>query len=157
SDLLTAVDYASTHANVVSMSWGSNEFLAETGTSYDGHFANHPGVTFVASAGDSGGPTEWPSVSANVVAVGGTTLTTQADGTYVGESGWGAGSRSWYFGGSSGGISAYESKPSYQSGVTQSATKRTGPDVAYDADPNSGFYVHDSNNGGWWDVGGTSA
>src|SRR5262249_22523541 len=50
SDMLTAVDYAAAHANVVSMSWGSGEFQGETGTSYDGHFANHPGVTFVASS-----------------------------------------------------------------------------------------------------------
>src|SRR5207253_256837 len=58
---------------------------------------------------------------------------------------------------SGGGISAYESKPSYQSSVTQSATKRTNPDVAYNADPNTGVYVYDSSYYGWWSVGGTSA
>jgi hypothetical protein len=148
SDLLTAVDYAAAHANIVSMSWGSGEFLAETGASFDGHFANHPSVTFVAAAGDSGAPPEWPSISPNVLAVGGTTLKTQSDGTYLSESAWSSGG---------GGISAYEPKPSYQSSVTQSATNRTGPDVAYNADPNTGYYVYDYYNGGWWDVGGTSA
>jgi hypothetical protein len=148
SDLLTAVDYAAAHANIVSMSWGSGEFLAETGASYDGHFANHPGVTFVAAAGDSGAPPEWPSISPNVLAVGGTTLKTQSDGTYLSESAWSSGG---------GGVSAYEPKPAYQSGVTQSATNRTGPDVAYNADLNTGYYVYDYYNGGWWDVGGTSA
>jgi hypothetical protein len=56
SDLLAAVDYASAHASVVSMSWGGGEFSAETSSSYDGHFSNHPGVTFVAASGDSGKP-----------------------------------------------------------------------------------------------------
>lgn len=51
NDLLAAVDYASGHANVVSMSWGANEFSNEA--SYDGHF-NKTGVVFTASSGDSG-------------------------------------------------------------------------------------------------------
>ena len=63
---------------------------------------------------------------------------------------------SYLFGGSGGGISSYESQPSYQNGVvTQSTTKRTSPDVAYNADPNTGFYVYDG--GSWYAVGGTSA
>ena len=41
SDLLSAVSYASAHANVVSMSWGSPEFLSEI--SYDKYFTT-PGV-----------------------------------------------------------------------------------------------------------------
>ena len=52
-------------------------------------------------------------------------------------------------------------QPSYQNGVvTQSTTKRTNPDVAYDADPNTGFPVYDSYNNGtsapWAQFGGTS-
>jgi subtilase family serine protease len=104
SDLMRAVDYAAAHAHVVSMSWGSGEFSDETGQSYDSHFANHPGVTFVASAGDSGAPPEWPAISPNVLSVGGTTLTIQSNGTYVSEKGWNSGG---------GGISAYEPKPPY--------------------------------------------
>ena len=49
--LMQAVEYAASHANVVSMSWGSSEFSGET--SYDSVFASYPNVTFVASAGDS--------------------------------------------------------------------------------------------------------
>jgi subtilase family serine protease len=78
SALLGAVDYATNHgAQVVSMSWGSNEFSGET--AYDFHF-NHPGVTYVASAGDVGGVTEWPAVSPNVVSVGGTSLKVDTSG-----------------------------------------------------------------------------
>ncbi len=45
-------------------------------------------------------------------------------------------------------------RPSYQNGF-QSSTNRGVPDVAYDADPNSGIYVLD--NGSYYEVGGTSA
>jgi hypothetical protein len=148
NDLLNAVDYATNHgASVVSMSWGSGEFSGET--SYDSHFA-HSGVTYVASAGDSGSVAEWPAVSPSVVAVGGTTLKLDSSGNYLGEGGWS---------GSGGGISAYESKPAYQSNVPQSSTQRTSPDVGYDGDPNTGFAVYDSyaGGGGWGQYGGTSA
>ena len=65
--------------------------------------------------------------------------------------------------GSGGGLSKYESEPSYQTtyGVSGANGKRVVPDVSYDADPNSGVSVYDSTpySGakGWWQVGGTSA
>jgi len=147
TSLLSAVDYATTHgAQVVSMSWGSGEFSGEA--AYDSHFL-HTGVTYVASSGDAGSVTEWPAVSPNVIGVGGTSLNVDASGNYISESAWTD---------SGGGVSAYESKPSYQSGVTLSATKRTSPDLGYDADPNTGFWVYDSYHaGGWGEYGGTSA
>jgi subtilase family serine protease len=147
-DLLSAVNYARNQVgvSVVSMSWGAGEFSGEG--SYDSYFttpAGHSGVTFVASSGDSGAPASWPSISSNVLAVGGTTLTLGAGNVYGGEKGWS---------GSGGGYSPYESEPSYQRGF-QNTGHRSNPDVAYDADPYSGFYVCD--NGGWYAVGGTSA
>ena len=147
-DLLSAVNYARNQVgvSVVSMSWGAGEFSGEG--SYDSYFttpAGHSGVTFVASSGDSGAPASWPSISSNVLAVGGTTLTLGASGAYAGEKGWS---------GSGGGYSPYESEPSYQRGF-QNTGHRSNPDVAYDADSYSGFYVCD--NGGWYAVGGTSA
>ena len=161
SNLFSAVDYARNQSGVVavSMSWGGGEFSSES--SYDYHFttpAGHiggsglaGGITFVASSGDSGAPPEYPAISPNVLAVGGTSLTLNADNTWNNETGWSS---------SGGGISAYESKPTYQSSVTQSSTKRTGPDVAYDADPNTGIYVYDSYSyqglSGWIVFGGTS-
>lgn len=154
-NLLTAVDYARNQAGVavVSMSWGAGEFSSET--AYDSYFttpAGHAPVSFVASSGDSGGSTIWPAVSPNVLGVGGTTLTTDSAGDYLGESGWS---------GSGGGISLYESKPSYQSSVTLSSTQRTSPDVAYNANPYTGFGVYSSvsynGQSGWFQVGGTSA
>jgi subtilase family serine protease len=154
ADLNAAVDYARhlQGMSVVLMSYGAREFGGETG--FDGHFTTptgHAGVTFVASSGDAGAPALYPAVSRNVLAVGGTTLRIDSEGHYLGETGWS---------GSGGGLSRYESQPSYQHGVvTQSGTQRGSPDVAFDADPNSGVAVCDSFDdpgGPWLQVGGTS-
>jgi len=152
TDLLAAVDYARSRPDVVavSMSWGASEFSTES--SYDSHFTSNYGAIFFASSGDSGAGVIWPSTSPNVVAVGGTTLT--FSGALVSETAWS---------GSGGGLSKYESEPSYQTtyGVSGANGKRAVPDVSYDADPNSGVSVYDSTpySGatGWWQVGGTSA
>ena len=163
SDLYRAVDYARSQPGVttVSMSWGRREFSGEA--SYDSHFqtpSGHAGVTFVASSGDYGAPPSYPAISPNVLAVGGTKLQLDTAGNYLGETGWSRGSDSWDPTlASGGGISQYELNPSYQNGT--SYAKRTNPDVAYDADPNTGFAVYDTYNNGTatpWDAyGGTSA
>ncbi|HEY8749155.1 MAG TPA: LEPR-XLL domain-containing protein [Tepidisphaeraceae bacterium] len=146
TDLMAAVNYAKTGASVVSMSWGSAEFSGES--SYDSSFAAS-NVTFVASAGDTGGQKEWPAESPNVVGVGGTTLS-NSGGTYVSETGWSS---------SGGGTSTQEGIPAYQSALGY--LHRSSPDVGYDADPNSGFAVYDSYRNqsqvGWMVFGGTSA
>jgi subtilase family serine protease len=150
ADLLKAVDTAANYTGVaaVSMSWGSSEFSNES--SYDSNFTTpggHTGVTFVASSGDSGGVVEWPAASPNVLSVGGTTLSLNSDNTWKSETAWS---------GSGGGVSRYESSPSYQSGMGYS--KRATPDVSYDANPNSGFDIYDTYGyGGVMGVGGTSA
>jgi hypothetical protein len=152
SDLLTAVDYASAHANVVSMSWGGGEYFGENSSGNDGHFVR-PGVAFVASSGDSGAPVSWPASSPDVLAVGGTALYLGANNAWSSETGWS---------GSGGGPSAYEAQPSYQLGVVTQTAMRANPDVAYDASPSTGFAVADTfpyngSNLGWVQVGGTSA
>lgn len=166
NDLMTAVDYARNAANVsvVSMSWGGSEFFSWNGseftgqTQYDAYFttpSGHQGVTFVAAAGDSGAISgvQWPASSPNVLAVGGTSLyvADQTTGTYYTENSWD---------GTSGGFSQVEFEPTYQSNV-QTSGARTTPDVAYDADPGTGFDVYDSvayqGVSGWQVVGGTSA
>ena len=143
TDLIAAVNYANTlGAKQVSMSWGGNEFPSETG--YDSIFL--PSITYTASSGDSGAGVIWPAASPNVVAVGGTTLNTDAAGNVLSQSAWS---------GSGGGVSAYESVPTFQSGwIPSGSTKRGVPDVAYDADPTTGVSVN--YNGGWMTIGGTS-
>ena len=153
SNLLKAVDVAVQNgASVVSMSWGGSEFSTET--SYDNHFAVN-GVTFTASSGDSGNGVEYPAASPGVLAVGGTTLNIDSSGNYLGETAWS---------GSGGGQSSYENEPLYQANYpipNDSVGKRGVPDVAYDADPNTGFPVYDTvsylGQTGWFQVGGTSA
>lgn len=146
-DLLAGVSYAANHASVVSMSWGGGEFSGET--SYDYHF-DAPHVTFIASSGDSG-TVQWPAVSPNVLAVGGTDLIINTSGGYLGETAWN---------GSGGGVSRYESLPGYQSGIAFDG-KRNSPDVAAVADPATGLYLYDSvpyqGYAGWYQMGGTSA
>lgn len=154
TDLLAAVNIAShlPGVSVVSMSWGSGEFASET--SVDFNFTTpvgHAGVTFIASSGDSGAAAGYPAISPNVLAIGGTTLTVDSAGNFL-ESGWS---------GSGGGLSAYEVQPAYQKSlVKQSTTKRTNPDVAFDADPNTGVPVYDTFSNGtsspWSQIGGTS-
>ncbi len=153
SNLMAAEDYAKTHAQYVSNSWGGSEFSSES--SYDSHFAQS-GVSFFVSSGDSGLPAQYPSASPNVISVGGTTLQFSGS-TFTSETGWSSGG---------GGCSAYETATSSQSSFSQYGQvncggKRATPDVSLDADPNSGVSVYDSvsynGQSGWFTVGGTSA
>jgi subtilase family serine protease len=152
SSLFTGVNYAAAHAHVVSLSWGTSEFTGEN--SFDSSF-NKSGVTFTAAAGDSGTGVIYPAASPYVLAVGGTTLSLDASGNRT------AAETAWN--GSGGGISGAENEPGYQANYPIPATggARGVPDVAYDADPNTGFYVYDTTpyygQSGWFIVGGTSA
>ncbi len=123
------------------------------------------GQTMFASAGDTGsfcpvGPAavngvpagapfvNYPASSPYVVAVGGTTLLANADGNYNSEI-------AWYAGG--GGVSVFEASPFWQAkAVPALATTamRGVPDIAMDADPNTGATVYV--NGVAETVGGTS-
>ena len=99
---------------------------------------------------DSGVPSvEYPASSPYVVAVGGTTLLTNNDGSYNTEVSWTGGG---------GGTSLFETAPSWQTGVVPAsalvATLRGVPDVAMDADPNTGATV--ISNGSATVIGGTS-
>jgi subtilase family serine protease len=153
ANLMAAEDYAKTHAQYVSNSWGGSEFSGET--SYDSHFVQS-GVSFFVSSGDAGTPAEYPSASPNVISVGGTTLNFSG-GTFASETGWS---------GSGGGCSVYEAATSAQAGLNtfgqvNCGNSRGTPDVSLDADPSSGVSVYDSvryqGQKGWFTVGGTSA
>jgi hypothetical protein len=128
--------------SVVSMSWNLPEFSGET--LLDHVFttpAGHQGVTFVAAAGDNGPAATYPASSPNVLAVGGTTLT-----SYGVETPWN---------GSGGGVSGYEPAPSYQAHAGIAGAGRDTPDVAFNANPATGVAVDDG--GSWFVMGGTSA
>ena len=148
ANLLKAVDYAAKQKGVsaISMSWGGKEFPEET--TLDAHFKSISNAPFFASSGDNGAGASWPASSPNVIGVGGTSLTLSTSGALIKESAWQ---------GSGGGVSAYEKAPAFQLAyvISRSGGMRAIPDVAYDADPATGFpIVH---NGTWRTVGGTSA
>ncbi len=104
----------------------------------------HTGITFVAAAGDAA-ETMHPAAYSGVVGVGGTSLTLNSNDTYNSETVWSQ---------TGGGPSTIFSEPAYQEGVQQSGWRET-PDVAFDADPNTGLDVVAG--GGGYVVGGTSA
>lgn len=157
TDLYAAVTKAVTLVQAagggeVSMSWGGSEFSTES--SYDSKFTG-ANVVFFASSGDSEG-TIYPSVSPNVVAVGGTTISRNPSTlAFQGELVWEDGG---------GGYSAFEPRPAFQSAIAALvSTKRGVPDVAAIGNPRTGVWVYDSydnTSGGalyaWNIFGGTS-
>jgi subtilase family serine protease len=146
SALSTAVDRAvAGGAQVVSMSWGADEFATQT--TYDSHF-NVPGVKFVAASGDAGYGPGWPAATARVVAAGGTTLNLDSTNHRATETAWS---------GTGSGCSAYEAKPAWQHDT--GCTRRTLTDAAAVADPATGLAVYSTYTpygSGWFQVGGTS-
>ena len=135
----------------VSMSWGDVEFSGET--AYDSYMTT-PGVVYFAASGDTPGP-GYPCVSPNVVCAGGTSDSrNEFTGNLIGQI-------TWQDGG--GGISSYETTPSYQAALAKQLGGQRGvPDVSADSNPYTGVWVYDSYlapPGGynWYVVGGTSA
>lgn len=143
------------------------------------------GVTVFASSGDGGaydcqssflgglfggggsGPAvDFPAASPYVIGVGGTTLTSTRRAANNGgnwhESAWSCTSASDCNGslltsgrgGSGGGVSTVFAKPGYQSSIA--GGMRMVPDIAADADPGTGFVLYTSQEGGTFQVGGTS-
>lgn len=115
------------------------------------------GQTMFVSSGDNGGycnnfvdtngapggapMVEWPAASPYVVAVGGTDLFSNADGTYLGETSWEAGG---------GGLSQFEYSPYWESPAQPVGTTAVGyslrgvPDIAMDASIETGYLVYSS-------------
>lgn len=146
SDLGTAVNAAvSLGADYVSNSYGGSESSSDA--TADADFYEHPGVAVTASAGDDGFGVEYPAASQFVTAVGGTSLTTASNARGWNETVWD---------GSGSGCSREEAKPSWQTDT--GCARRTNNDVSAVADPNTGVAVFDTfSEGGWLEVGGTSA
>jgi subtilase family serine protease len=152
-DLFQAVQVATNlGATVVTMSWGGPEVPVL-------HIFEPllvvPGVTFVAGSGDDGNGSFYPAVSPNVIAAGGTRLPLDRNGDRVGaETAWT---------GSGGGISQHLPEPSYQANhpIPSTGGFRGFPDIAYNADPETGvaMYLSHTIDGdkGWMTIGGTSA
>ncbi len=149
---------ADDQASVINMSFGGCESAMRADGSLGAgdailKLAEAQGQTFSASSGDGGaqscdsynpGDREWPASSPYVIAVGGTTLSTDAHYNYIGET-------AWVHGG--GGPSNFEDKPSWQANVVPGLTRGV-PDLAFDADGLSGAVI--IKNGNPITIGGTS-
>lgn len=158
SPLLSAVDYArnqTINPDVVgiSMSWGFSEYSGEINDDF--HFNSSKAVFFACSMDYGYGYNVYPAASPNVIAVGGTSLTFNADGSVASETGW---SRSGGF------RSFYEKCPIYQQAYGGNETElvyayRAVPDVSFFADSNPGVPIYtsyDPSNVGWNTFSGTS-
>ena len=163
NDLVTLTNTAvNKGASVVSMSFGFGGGAgADDEATLDAAY-NRSGVTFVASSGDSG-VFSYPASSPHVIGVGGTSLVINngvntgyvnaTGGTYGGETTWNNAD-----GSGGGGVDPNEPIPAYQLGLTSAAslTNRNVPDLAFDADPETGQDIV-LNGTAYGYVGGTSA
>jgi kumamolisin len=144
-------------SKIVNYSWGGCEpqLTAQHRQDMQAVFARAvaQGVNIFVATGDTGSDTcqdgtnkaDWPAAAPYVVAVGGTTLS--VDGS-LSETGWS---------GSGGGISDIWPSPDWQSTLSAPYnTMRSYPDVAFNADPNSGQSIYTGKTAGWQVVGGTS-
>jgi kumamolisin len=172
-DAITTAIHDTTHKpSIVSISWGGPEssWTAQSLTAFDEAFqaAAAMGITVCVAAGDNGSTdgvagngnnVDFPASSPHVLACGGTSL--QASGNRItSETVWNDGANG---GATGGGISATFAVPTWQSGLAATLTKggatalsfRGVPDVAGDADPETGYDVRvDGSN---TVIGGTSA
>lgn len=159
-------------ATAVSTSWGSPEdqSVASTMQAEQSIFMQMAaqGQTIYAAAGDSGAFDDGKTISVDdpasqpyVVGVGGTRLSTDGNGNYLGETTWNGGTPQSGAGG--GGISTLWTIPSWQQaaatasqalGSAVSTTMRNVPDVSLDADPQTGYAIYFQ--GQWTIFGGTS-
>ena len=156
-------------ASYVSNSWGSPGSDETSGliAAYEQIFEQGAlqGIGFLFSSGDSGDDaastgikqTDYPTSDPYVTAVGGTSTAIGADGSLIGQAGWGtdkynlsSDGRSWvpiapnpFIYGSGGGFSNLFQRPAYQNGVVPEASPpgRGVPDIAMDADPTTGMLI----------------
>jgi kumamolisin len=171
-DAITTAIHDATHKpSVISISWGSPEsgWTAQAMTAMDDAFqvASTMGITVCVASGDNGSSdgvkigdhVDFPASSPYTLACGGTSLRATAN-AITSETVWNDGAGG---GASGGGVSTFFPVPTYQTGrkVTHkngsstTLTKRGVPDVAGDADPETGYNVRvDGTN---TVIGGTSA
>ena len=182
-DLANLAQIVSDAVPIVSISWGACEPVVTQAFAQEENLlltvAVAQGQSIFASSGDNGttdcvgsggGPqttetVDDPASQPFVTGVGGTTLTINGN-AYGGETVWNSGVIKGKFNGSGGGVSSFWPTPSWQQGQGVTNTgKREVPDVALDADPNTGYPIYctvaaascPGGNTPWVGVGGTSA
>ncbi len=177
ADMLAGLRLAvsGTDVAVISLSLGEHYFTKAQVTQMHsillGAVAHH--VTVIAGSGDNGGFSEadfgdtavkevsLPASDPLVLAAGGTTLNGNLSaGFYIGETAWnGQAGLVLTSGASGGGFSHLYARPAYQDGVHGTSTMRGVPDVAGEADQESGWaFVFTGSSQRWiMPASGTSA
>jgi len=148
---------------VISISWGGPEstWTQQSMQNLDevAQEAGLLGISVTVAAGDNGSSdgvddgqnhVDFPASSPNVLACGGTRMQA-ANSVISSETVWNDGGQG---GATGGGYSTFFSRPEYQSSVVQRANRGV-PDVAGDADPETGYKVQVD--GQQLVIGGTSA
>lgn len=169
--ITTAIHDTTNNPSIISISWGGPEssWTAQALTNFDAAFADAAtlGISVCVAAGDNGSTdgvtdgnahVDFPASSPHVLACGGTSLT--ISGTGIGsETVWNDGAQG---GATGGGVSDSFPLPTWQQkagvppSVNASANVGRGvPDVAGDADPQTGYNTTVDGQSGV--VGGTSA
>jgi kumamolisin len=170
-DAVTAAAHATPAPTAMSISWGQSEdqWSAQARAAMDAAFADAAllGVTVTAAAGDSGSTDnqtagaphcDFPAASPHVLGCGGTSLRLSATGTVTSETVWNDGGAG---GSTGGGVSDVFALPAWQAPagvpvrVGSGKPGRGVPDVAGDADPQTGYQV--LVDGSSLVIGGTSA
>lgn len=167
----SAIHDSQNQPSVISISWGGPEssWTQQALDSFDQAFQSAAalGITVCVAAGDGGSGdgvddgaahVDFPASSPHVLACGGTSLVAQG-GAIVSEVVWNDGGSG---GATGGGVSGYFTLPAWQSGLQVNSggagsalTMRGVPDVAADADPQTGYAVRVD--GTDTVIGGTSA
>lgn len=150
SGFMAAVKQAATECDFISISWGGaeNEWSSASIKKFSSIFADAraKGVAVFAASGDAGSKdgtkadvVDYPSSDPNVIGCGGTRLTLNSNGSRKAEVVWNDNSTSSATGG----------------GISQIFPGRTVPDIAGNADPNTGYAITVDGQTGI--IGGTSA
>jgi kumamolisin len=164
--LTTAIHDATNKPSIISISWGGAEstWTPQSMTAFESaaQDAAALGITVCAAAGDNGSSdgvtdganhVDFPASCPHILACGGTRLQS-ANGAITSETVWNDGAQG---GATGGGFSVQFPEPAWQlsAGITPSGSGRGVPDIAGDADPDTGYKV--LVDGKSLVIGGTSA
>jgi kumamolisin len=164
-DAVTAAAHATRTPAAISISWGGPEgsWTAQARDALDQACADAValGITVLAAAGDNGSGDnvpdgaahcDFPAASPHVLGCGGTRLVLDGSGRIERETVWNDGSTG---GATGGGVSTSYPTPAWQANAGVPAAGRGVPDVAGNADPQTGYQIYVDGQSGV--VGGTSA
>jgi len=165
AELVAAQEVKAAGGGDISNSWSCPELSCQTAAEQhtsDNYFYRYyyDHITYFAAAGDAGSEVDYPSTSPWVISAGGTTVNRNSSLAFVSESCWAKS------GGGTSSVETWLSPPNILAGMGPwtdyqfrifGSGNRSVPDMSFNADPASGVWVYDTDEGGgWYIVGGTS-